>query len=201
MKIPWRRECLPTPVFLPRESHRQGSGRLQSMESQRVRHDWATNLVTAALAMSNPIQKHMHAPDKSGEERKGEKDFFGIVWLSHSLCGYDCGWAWVWNRYNTWYVLHGSPHWVIGVSQVYKNINDQLKLKNNSKMRQLSLFKNLGVTSPSWYYWVSSLFLMSLAKEMALVCQGLMFGGFSPIFPTFPIVPVTACISRNLLLI
>ena len=66
---------------------------------------------------------------------------------------------------------------------------------------KLSLFKNLGVTSPSWYYWVSSLFLMSLAKEMALVCQGLMFGGFSPIFPTFPIVPVTACISRNLLLI
>lgn len=39
------------------------------------------------------------------------------------------------------------PSWVTTlsnwcVSQVYKNINDQLKLKNNSKMRQLSLFKD-----------------------------------------------------------
>ena len=92
--------------------------------------------------MSNPIQKHRHAPEKSGEERQGEKDLFGTVWLSHSLCGCDCGWAWVWNRHNTWYVLHGSPHGVTGVSQIYKNINDQLKLKNNSKMRQFSLFKN-----------------------------------------------------------
>ena len=92
--------------------------------------------------MSNPIQKHRHAPDKSGEERQGEKDLFGTVWLSHSLCGCDCGWDWVWNRHNTWYVLHGSPHGVTGVSQIYKNINDQLKLKNNSKMRQFSLLKN-----------------------------------------------------------
>ena len=38
--IPWRREWLPTPVFLPGKSHRQ---RLQSMGWQRVRHDWAFN--------------------------------------------------------------------------------------------------------------------------------------------------------------
>ena len=36
-KIPWRRTWQPTPVFLPRESH--GPGRLQSVGSQRVRHD------------------------------------------------------------------------------------------------------------------------------------------------------------------
>ena len=37
----------PTPVFLPGESHGQGepSG-LQSMESQRVRHNWVTNTQT-----------------------------------------------------------------------------------------------------------------------------------------------------------
>ena len=39
-KIPWRRAWQPTPVFLPRKSHRQEElGRLQSIWSQRVRHD------------------------------------------------------------------------------------------------------------------------------------------------------------------
>ena len=40
-KMPWRRKQKPTPVFLPGGSHGQRS--LQSMGSQRVRHDWATN--------------------------------------------------------------------------------------------------------------------------------------------------------------
>ena len=39
-----RREQLPTAVFLPGESPwTEEPGRLQSMGSQRVRHDWATN--------------------------------------------------------------------------------------------------------------------------------------------------------------
>ena len=39
-KIPWKREQLPTPVFLPEEFHGQRIlGRLQSMGSQRVGHD------------------------------------------------------------------------------------------------------------------------------------------------------------------
>ena len=42
-KIPWRREWQCTPEFLPGKSQGQGSleepGRLQSMGSQRVRHD------------------------------------------------------------------------------------------------------------------------------------------------------------------
>ena len=42
-KIPWRRAWQPTSVFLPRESPwTEKPGRLQSMGSQRVRHDWAT---------------------------------------------------------------------------------------------------------------------------------------------------------------
>ena len=35
-KIPWRKKWLPTPVFLPGESHRQRS---LFVGSQRVRHD------------------------------------------------------------------------------------------------------------------------------------------------------------------
>jgi len=33
IEIPWKREWLPTPVFLPEELHGQ------TMESERVRHD------------------------------------------------------------------------------------------------------------------------------------------------------------------
>ena len=35
-KMPWRREWLPTPVFLPAESHGQ---KLQSMALDRLGHD------------------------------------------------------------------------------------------------------------------------------------------------------------------
>ena len=42
-KIPWRREWLATPVFLPGEFHRQEPGRLQSTELQGVERVWATN--------------------------------------------------------------------------------------------------------------------------------------------------------------
>ena len=38
---PWRRECLPTPVFSPGESHGQ-----RSLWGCRVRHDWATNILS-----------------------------------------------------------------------------------------------------------------------------------------------------------
>ena len=44
LTIPWRRKWLPTPVFLPGQFHGQRSpAGLQSLESRRVRHDWATN--------------------------------------------------------------------------------------------------------------------------------------------------------------
>ena len=41
-KIPWRRKWQPTPVFLPENFYGQEPGGLQSMGSQRVRHDLAT---------------------------------------------------------------------------------------------------------------------------------------------------------------
>ena len=43
-KIPWTREWLPTPVFLPGEVHGERTLVIYSpWGSQRVRHDWATN--------------------------------------------------------------------------------------------------------------------------------------------------------------
>ena len=40
---PWRRTWQPTPVFLPGESPcTEEPGGLQSMRSQRVRHNWVT---------------------------------------------------------------------------------------------------------------------------------------------------------------
>ena len=40
-KIPWRRKCLPTPVFLPGEFQVQRS----LGGSQKVGHDWVTNIL------------------------------------------------------------------------------------------------------------------------------------------------------------
>ena len=38
-KFLWRRDWQPTPVFLPGEFHRQKPGGLQSVGSQRLRHN------------------------------------------------------------------------------------------------------------------------------------------------------------------
>ena len=44
-KIPWRRKWLPTLVFLPGElPWTEEPGGLQSTGSQRVRHNWVTNM-------------------------------------------------------------------------------------------------------------------------------------------------------------
>ena len=45
-KTPWSRKWQPTPVFLPGKiPWREEPGRLQSMGSQRVGHDWTTSLL------------------------------------------------------------------------------------------------------------------------------------------------------------
>ena len=47
MKMPWRREWQPTPVFLPGKSHGQRNlAGLQSMALHRVGHDWTTDTHT-----------------------------------------------------------------------------------------------------------------------------------------------------------
>ena len=56
-KIPWRRVWQPTPVFLPRDSPWiEEPGRLQSIGSQRVRHDWVTKHTGIVMAFSFPYK-------------------------------------------------------------------------------------------------------------------------------------------------
>ena len=58
-KIPWRRERLPTPVFLPGESPwTEELGGLQSMGLQKVGHDWATRHTVAAISINNKCHSH-----------------------------------------------------------------------------------------------------------------------------------------------
>ena len=45
-KIPWRREWLPTPAFLPGEFYRRRSLAGYNPWGCRVGHDWVTNKVT-----------------------------------------------------------------------------------------------------------------------------------------------------------
>ena len=50
---PWRRNRLPTPIFLPGESPRTEEPRgLQPMGSQRVRHDSLTNITNCNMLFS-----------------------------------------------------------------------------------------------------------------------------------------------------
>ena len=57
-KIPWRREWQPTPVFLPGESSwTEAPGGLQSMELQRVRHNWANFTHTHFSRLRKKIEK------------------------------------------------------------------------------------------------------------------------------------------------
>ena len=52
-RFPWRRAWQPTPVFLPGEpAWTEEPGRLQSMGSQRGRHDWATKHTYTLLLFS-----------------------------------------------------------------------------------------------------------------------------------------------------
>ena len=65
-KIPWRREWLPTPVFLPGEFYRQRSlAGYRSCSCNRVRHDWAhtqTHTHTHTHNYSHFIDRKVEAP-------------------------------------------------------------------------------------------------------------------------------------------
>ena len=71
-KIPWRRKWKPTPVFLPGESHAEEPGRLQSMGSQRVGRDWATERTHVRLGCSHtssPSPAALCPVQGSGDQR------------------------------------------------------------------------------------------------------------------------------------
>ena len=56
---PVEKRMQPTPVFLPGESRGQKPGRLQSMGSRRVRHDWTANTY---LRSSRSLLAHRLGP-------------------------------------------------------------------------------------------------------------------------------------------
>ena len=60
-KIPWRRAWQSTPVFLPGEyPWTEEPHRLQSMRSQRVRHDWAIKHTHGDLHRNTRVCTHIH---------------------------------------------------------------------------------------------------------------------------------------------
>ena len=65
-KIPWRREWLPTPVFLPGEFHGQRNLADYSPQGHRVRHDRATNTHTPACF--RPQSSHTRGFSSSAQE-------------------------------------------------------------------------------------------------------------------------------------
>ena len=56
-ELPWRKEWLPTPIFLPEKSHGH-RGLAGSMGLQKVRHDLATNTNTLTLSMDFLVVSH-----------------------------------------------------------------------------------------------------------------------------------------------
>ena len=69
-KIPWRREWLPTPVFLPRKSHGQRSLGSYTPWDRRVRQDWVTNTLLFC------VHCKMHPANKNAKMwKKRQKQF------------------------------------------------------------------------------------------------------------------------------
>ena len=84
-KIPCRRKFLPIPVFLPGKSHGQRSlAGLQSVRSQRVRHDWAAN---TSLQTSNLVSFFFFKEEskKSGQTSKCHLNKQNVPCQSHSF--------------------------------------------------------------------------------------------------------------------
>ena len=75
--LDWRRTWQPTPVFLPGESPRtEEPGGLQSMGSQRVGHNWATNTSWTCCQGSGRLWKATETRSSIEARRQ--------TWLIHS---------------------------------------------------------------------------------------------------------------------
>ena len=87
-KIPWRREWQPTPVFLPGESPwTEEPGELQSMGSQRVRHDWATNPFTFSIYVMKQEQDKFRFMGDDRQQYTPGWCYFSYFMLQYSIKG------------------------------------------------------------------------------------------------------------------
>ena len=81
-KIPWRREWYPTPVFLPRESPwSEEPGGLQSMGSQRVRHDWSDSMHEQNTEQESAVQDCLRSSGSMGCRDTALWGGLGAAWL------------------------------------------------------------------------------------------------------------------------
>ena len=117
-KIPWRRAWQSTPVFLPGESPwTKDPGGIQSMGSQRVRHNWATkhntvlwNYVvnTQSLASKDPV---LQSP-----MLLWFKNFYNLALMSTEMRGLCCTRPLLWwlsgEETACQWRRHGFDHWV-----------------------------------------------------------------------------------------
>ena len=82
-KIPWRRKWQPTPVFMPGKSH--GPRILVGYSPwghKRVGHDWATSLLTTAVATG--LEKSVFIPIPKKGNAKECSNYRTVALISHA---------------------------------------------------------------------------------------------------------------------
>ena len=144
-KIPRRRAWQPTPVFLPGESPRtEEPGRLQSMGSQRVRHNLATEHITAPwelLCTSSwtPTSKAGFAPSP-----------FRLLYFSVFLSAIDiiysaieCLKVEALNLYQTFelQMINGGPKLLNGLPNITQLVSGILKIRLSGENARYILSK------------------------------------------------------------
>ena len=93
-KLPWRRAWQLAPVFLPGESPWiEEAGRLQSMGSQRVRHDGATKHSTQATDIhedrSHSKPRHVNVSGTCRDVRSELQQGVAISWEAGNLPSFE----------------------------------------------------------------------------------------------------------------
>ena len=78
-KTPWRRAWQPTPVFLAGESHWQEAGRLWSIGSLRIRHNWSD------LVQHAPAEKDSGMRESHGQQAASVRNWLGTG-STHATC-------------------------------------------------------------------------------------------------------------------
>ena len=93
--IPWRREWLPIPVFLPGEFHGQRSLVGYSPWGHRVGHDWGTNTAAANSLQSCPTLCDPTDGSPLGSPVPGILQTRTLEWVAISFSN-----AWKWKEYS-----------------------------------------------------------------------------------------------------
>ena len=91
--FPRRRQWQPTPVLLPGKSHGREPGRLQSMGSLRVGHDWVTSL--SLFTFMHWRRKWQPTPVFLPGESQGWQSLVGCRAWWAAIYGVAQSWTWL----------------------------------------------------------------------------------------------------------